>query len=263
MSIYTYPVIEIEGPTGPPGPFGGPSGPSGPTGPTGAASRIPGPMGPTGYTGTAGTSSNTGATGPAGPRGYQGLPGPMGLPGNPGPTGPAGESSSGLPGGNVNQIQYKLNNTDFGGFSVTGDGTLAVPSGSLIVSKTNGVAFGGLAVKSLIDWPDMLLTAYGQNSVAGNVVINRSNGECQRILITGDVTSLTITNFGVAGKLRKLVLEIWNTGNFSLTWPAGCIWPDMDTPVVTQGNGAKDVVVLMTMDGGTTIYGTVVGQNYG
>lgn len=165
------------------------------------------------------------------------------------------------PGGSINQIQYNTG-TGFGGFTVIGDGTLTPVTGDLIVTKTNGVSFGALAVKTTVDWPDIYLTAYGQVNVSGAASLDRTNGECQRISIVGNVTSLTISNFGIAGKLRKLVLEIWNTGDYTFTWPVGTIWPGGVPVTVTSGAGSKDLVVLLTVDGGTTIYGTVVGQSY-
>lgn len=106
------------------------------------------------------------------------------------------------------------------------------------------------------------LPAYPQNAISGAVTLYRNYGEVQRLVVTGNVTSLTISDFGTAGVLCKLVLEIWNTGAFTLTWPAGTLWPGGIVPVLTSGASEKDVYVLMTMDGGTTIYGTVVGQAY-
>lgn len=131
MTVYTYPVVDLAGPTGPTGPAGGPtgatglsltgptgpsggptgntgptgaSGPTGrqgPTGPQGAASVI---TGPTGYTGPAGASgvSYTGPTGPTGLRGHTGSTGSTGVTGATGPTstvlgptGPTGISAMG------------------------------------------------------------------------------------------------------------------------------------------------------------------------
>lgn len=106
------------------------------------------------------------------------------------------------------------------------------------------------------------LPAYAQTTATGSVTLDRNNGECQRLSVTGNVTGLTINNFGISGSLCKLVLEIWNTGAYTFTWPAGTVWPGGIAPVLTSGSGKKDVVVLMTMDAGTTVYGTVVGQNF-
>lgn len=62
--------------------------------------------------------------------------------GQEGPQGPPG--SGGTPGGSSGQIQF--NNTGaFGGFTVSGDGTLNTATGALTVTKTNGTAFANSA----------------------------------------------------------------------------------------------------------------------
>jgi hypothetical protein len=115
-----------------------------------------------------------------------------------------------------------------------------------------------------IQWSSAVeLPAYGQVDVEGDITIDFANGECQRLSMTDTVSSVTFANFGKAGRASKLVLEIWNTGNFLWHWPADIYWQGSSAPVVTGGFGKKDVYVLMTMDGGETIYGNSVGQDYG
>lgn len=53
--------------------------------------------------------------------------------------------SGGTPGGSSGQIQYN-NAGAFGGFTVSGDGTLNSSTGALVVTKTNGSAFGTAAI---------------------------------------------------------------------------------------------------------------------
>lgn len=132
-----------------------------------------------------------------------------------------------------------------------------------------GGAKGTFLVKTTADdydigWSNAVnLPVYGATNVFGAVTLNKNDGECQRLSITGNVTSLAISNFGISGQCSKIVLEIWNTGAFTFAFPAGTIWPGGVEPVVTSGAGSKDVFILLTMDGGTTIYGNIVGQNYG
>jgi len=118
MSIYSYPVVNVIGPTGEPGPTGptgelghtgpigtggtGETGPTGHTGPTGATGptgpEITGPTGPTGDTGPTGPES-TGPTGPTGDTGPTGETGPQGLSGFSGWSGlDGGVGSSGFSG---------------------------------------------------------------------------------------------------------------------------------------------------------------------
>lgn len=96
-----------------------------------------------------------------------------------------------------------------------------------------------------------------------SVSIDRSLGEITRLSLTGTVTSFTVTNWPATGTFGRLVLEIANTGAFGITtWPTGTIWPAGTTPIITSGAGKKDIIILMTFDGGTTIYGSIAGQDY-
>jgi Protein of unknown function (DUF2793) len=96
-------------------------------------------------------------------------------------------------------------------------------------------------------------------SSSGAVTLNRNNGEIQRLSLTGNVT-LSVSNWPAAGQLGRLVLEVQNTGAYNITWPTGTKWPGGSAPTVTASG--KDIFVLMTFDGGTTIYGSAAGQNY-
>ena len=60
-----------------------------------------------------------------------------------------------------------------------------------------------------------------------------------------------------------MTLIVTNGGAFSMSgWPSGTKWPAASPPVLTSGSGKRDVYVLMTIDGGTTILGSIAGQNY-
>jgi hypothetical protein len=103
----------------------------------------------------------------------------------------------------------------------------------------------------------------GVTGANGATVIDRNNREIHKIILQGDVTSFTVTGWPPTGTFARLILEINNTGPYSiLAWPAGTIWADGIIPPLTQGVGGKDLIILCTFDGGTTIYGTVAGYNY-
>jgi hypothetical protein len=132
-----------------------------------------------------------------------------------------------------------------------------------------GGAAGQVPVKQSASYADaswssaIELPAYGQVDVSGDITIDFVNGECQRLTLIDTVTSVCFANFGKPGRASKLVLEIWNTGNFLWNWPADIYWQGSSAPVVSGGFGKKDIYVLLTMDGGETIYGNSVGQDYG
>lgn len=98
---------------------------------------------------------------------------------------------------------------------------------------------------------------------SGSVTIDRNTAEAQRLTVTGNITSMSFTNFGTVGDGEKLLLEVWNTGAYTVVWPAAVKWASSTIPVVTSGAGKKDLYVFYTGDAGTTIYGTIIGQNYG
>jgi hypothetical protein len=67
---------------------------------------------------------------------------------------------------------------------------------------------------------------------------------------------------GSIGKFVRRVIQVSNTGAFTLTWPSFIKWPGGVKPVLTSGSGKIDVFILHTYDSGTTIFGSIAGQNY-
>lgn len=113
------------------------------------------------------------------------------------------------------------------------------------------------------EWANSIsLSSYGQIDVSGNVLLNFNNGECQRLSVIGTVTDLAISNFGTSGRMSKITLEVWNAGAYGFAFPTGTKWTDGLAPVLTPTAGAKDIFTLFTFDGGATVYGNVIGQNY-
>lgn len=110
--------------------------------------------------------------------------------------------------------------------------------------------------ESRADLPCGALTA-----VSGAISIDRSLGEVHRLLVTGNVTSTTVLNWPVSGQMGKLTLEIQSTGSFSFAWPANTIWAGASAPTLTP-NG-KDLYSFVTFNGGSPLYGNVIGQAYG
>ena len=190
MSVYSYPVVDIQGPTGPTGPLGGPTGPAGApgtavntgaTGPTGVQgpqgiagtavnTGATGPTGLRGATGAAGTAANTGATGPTGaastvrgPTGYTGptgpsMTGPTGYIGQTGPIGETGPTGPSWNGGTITNIAIISNtaastSTANGALQTTGGAGIA---GNLFVGSNVVVVGGNVclnnAAQNMINW---------------------------------------------------------------------------------------------------------------
>ncbi|WP_315806972.1 MULTISPECIES: hypothetical protein [unclassified Bradyrhizobium] len=95
------------------------------------------------------------------------------------------------------------------------------------------------------------------------VEIDYAGGTMQQLILAGDVPKLNVVNWPGPGKIGRLILNITNTGAFAVKgWPAGTLWIGGMAPLLTEGAGKRDVVVLTTQDGGATVYGNIVGQDY-
>jgi hypothetical protein len=93
--------------------------------------------------------------------------------------------------------------------------------------------------------------------------LSLSYGSARHIIVNlqASVTSLTISDWPSVG-LARLTIEVRQTGAFTLSWPAPWLWSNGLAPGITSGNGARDLYAVTTTDGGTTLTGHVVGQDF-
>jgi hypothetical protein len=113
------------------------------------------------------------------------------------------------------------------------------------------------------DWADTStvdMPCGGLFPAFGSITIDRTGGEVHRYQLTGTVTAVSIIGWPPGGRFARLVLEIQNLGGFGFAWPSAVKWPSGIVPASTP-NGT-DVFILISFDGGTTIYGNVVGQAF-
>lgn len=100
------------------------------------------------------------------------------------------------------------------------------------------------------------------NATSGTV--NVSYGVSKHVVINlqANVGALNITDWPPSGVLARLTIEIRNTGNFTFAFPAGTRWSNGYAPTVTPGAGKEDLYAITTVDGGVSLRGHVIGQNY-
>jgi hypothetical protein len=94
-------------------------------------------------------------------------------------------------------------------------------------------------------------------NVSGSFVLDLSTST--KFTMTANCTISSIT-WPSSSLLVRRVVEVVNSGSFTLTWPFASKWPGGIKPVQTL-NGT-DTYILYTNDSGTTVFGNVVGQNY-
>lgn len=173
---------------------------------------------------------------PAGPTGPTGPTGATGLTGATGPTGPLSGVLFFRDLLDVNVSETAYYNNYYASWNN--------PTGKWIQSKPTEIPTASV-------------------SASGALTIDRHNSEIVLVSLNAAVTSFTVTNWAPSGTFCRLVLEIQNAGTFNINaWPTGTIWNGGVVPTITPGAGKKDIIILITFNGGTTIFGTIVGQNY-
>lgn len=144
--------------------------------------------------------------------------------------------------------------------SPTFTGVVTIPSGASIsgyatsASLNNYLPISGGVVTGPVDLKAQAITA------TATTAINRTNGENVTLTLGVSITTLTISNWPASGTTGKVRLVIVSSGAFTVAWPAGTKWAGGVAPTLTSSG--TDIVLLMTDNAGTTIYGSVVGQGY-
>jgi hypothetical protein len=167
--------------------------------------------------------------------------------------------STAAPGAPVDGQLWFYNDASTGGGQLyirynDGNTTQWVPAASGVGSTTfSGGVIAGPA--------DLKVQTVVQSGAA--LAIDRSIAENCALSLTASITAITVSGWPAAGVTGKVRLVIVNTGAFTVAgWPTGTIWPGGTAPTITSGAAKKDIILLMSDDAGTTIYGSVVGQDY-
>ena len=105
------------------------------------------------------------------------------------------------------------------------------------------------------------MPALNAGGVSSTISLNLTTNELMRFQMNGNCT---ITGFtwptGSSGQFVRRIIEIKNNGSYTWTWPSAVKWPQGLDPVQTT-NGT-DFYAIHSYDGGTTVFGSVIGQNY-
>lgn len=92
-----------------------------------------------------------------------------------------------------------------------------------------------------------------------DTTIAASDGNIHTFTVGGNIT-LTLNPNCLTGFCRTLTLVITNGGAYTITWPASVKWAGGSAPTFTASG--VDIVTLITVDAGTTWYGSANGVSY-
>jgi|GEM_PF-1410617 len=86
--------------------------------------------------------------------------------------------------------------------------------------------------------------------------LDLANGNVQKLTLTGNCT-ITLTS-PATGAYRSLMIYVFQdgTGSRTITWPGSVKWGTAGAPTLSTAAGKMDKILLDTVDGGTTWYGT-------
>ena len=98
---------------------------------------------------------------------------------------------------------------------------------------------------------------------SGTLAVSLNSGNHFAVSLNAAITTFTIANVPASGKAAAVVFSFTCDGTTrAITWPSTTYWPGGSGPTMTATNGKIDIVSLYTVNGGTSWYGVVVGQNY-
>lgn len=101
-------------------------------------------------------------------------------------------------------------------------------------------------------------------SGTNTTTIDCSLGNNFVITLNTNINTLIFSNIPSSGRLYSLNLILVQdaTGSRTINWPVTVLWPNALEPTLTTTGGKKDVIALVTYDGGLSWLGFVAGQNY-
>ena len=153
------------------------------------------------------------------------------------------------------------------GFGATASGVNSTVIGtSSLACHTGAIVFGPsitserentVHVNNLLALGQGVSKGHDIGATAGTVAIDWNNSNTQKVTMTGNITSLTLSN-PIQGGVYSLIVEQGNASTNAITWPLGAIkWPGGTPPSLTTGATGNTDIVSLIYDpaGGTAYYG--------
>lgn len=110
---------------------------------------------------------------------------------------------------------------------------------------------------------DYAETAATNATSGATATIDLESGNVHDVTLTDNCT-FTFSNPPATGKAGSftLILRQDGTGSRTVTWPASVDWPEGTAPTISTAASAVDVLVFVTVDGGTTWLGMLAGAAF-
>lgn len=150
--------------------------------------------------------------------------------------------------------------------------TLAVSGQTSVVLAIDGTltVIAGNAITLTTDNTNKTLTIANNRNVLSSTAGSTFSLDCTlynswRLTLTPSTTttlSITAGKNPPSGQEYEMRLYVTYAASSSLAFFSGVIWPNGIAPTLTATAAKTDVFAFTTLDGGTTWYGIVIGQNW-
>lgn len=96
----------------------------------------------------------------------------------------------------------------------------------------------------------------------GSLYLNLSTAGVFYVNLNANITTFSPTNVQSVGSSAFTLIFIADGTARTVTWGASVLWPAGTPPTLTSTNGKEDIFSFITLDGGTTWFAFVGGQNF-
>jgi hypothetical protein len=129
-------------------------------------------------------------------------------------------------------------------------------NGSKVATTGSNMTFDGTNFTSQMKAYKEYVTA--NTSVSTTYTVDLSTANIFALTLTGN-TTFSFTNPAATGTSSAFTMIITqdSTGSRTGTWPASVKWPGGSTPVLSTGANKTDILNFITVNGGTTYYGSL------
>ena len=118
-----------------------------------------------------------------------------------------------------------------------------------------------LSRAKLVDYGEKFQTI---TSSSNAVTFDMEAANHATLTLSENVTTFTFSNWAAGSDAlsARLLRVIQDSTARAITWPSAVKWAGNVAPTLSAGSGDIDLLTFITYDGGTTIYGAVVGQDF-
>lgn len=160
-------------------------------------------------------------------------------------------------------ITLKDDGAIFGGFSQSG-GQLVIKSGT---TPTTALTFNDddVTVEGLLTVGNLSLDHNSSTNSGSTETLNWSTSAFFQITSSSTANfTVAFSNIPASGKFAQIMVlyKASSSGGVNITWPASVKWSSGAVPQTPAGPNQDQLYQFFTFDGGTSVYGAVVGQNF-